>query len=148
MKLTEQQKIRNKWVKALTSGKYKQGKSFLRKKRGETERFCCLGVLCELAVKAKVIPAPELKDQGIYEYIDYNQAGLPQEVKNWVGLSGEYGEYKVGTVTLAGKVLEDNSLASLNDKGTKFKTIAKLIQNPPEGLFNDDTGTKKTEEES
>jgi len=36
--------VAQKWVKALRSGKYKQGRNRLRKK----DRFCCLGVLCEL----------------------------------------------------------------------------------------------------
>lgn len=38
------QEIKEKWVKALRSGKYKQGGGFLRK----GDRFCCLGVLCDV----------------------------------------------------------------------------------------------------
>lgn len=34
-----------KWVKALRSGKYKQGKSFLKREDGT---YCCLGVLTEV----------------------------------------------------------------------------------------------------
>jgi len=37
--------LKDKWVKALTSGKYKQGRNLLRD--GE-DRYCCLGVLCDL----------------------------------------------------------------------------------------------------
>lgn len=33
-----------KWVKALRSGKYKQGKTFLKK----GDKYCCLGVLCDI----------------------------------------------------------------------------------------------------
>jgi hypothetical protein len=36
--------IKTKWVEALRSGKYAQGRNRLR--RGDT--FCCLGVLCDL----------------------------------------------------------------------------------------------------
>lgn len=35
-------KIKDKWIKALVSGEYKQGKSSLVTKRGG---YCCLGVL-------------------------------------------------------------------------------------------------------
>jgi hypothetical protein len=37
--------MKDKWVKALRSGKYKQGFSWLRNTNNE---FCCLGVLCEV----------------------------------------------------------------------------------------------------
>lgn len=37
--------IRDKWVAALRSGKYKQGKHVLRTKDGN---YCCLGVLKEI----------------------------------------------------------------------------------------------------
>lgn len=37
-------KLKAKWVKALCSGKYKQGKGYLKRKG----RYCCLGVLGEL----------------------------------------------------------------------------------------------------
>lgn len=37
--------IKRKWVKALRSGKYKQGRNALK---NETNAFCCLGVLCEV----------------------------------------------------------------------------------------------------
>ncbi len=35
------------WIKALRSGEYKQGK----KKLKAGDRFCCVGVLCDLAAK-------------------------------------------------------------------------------------------------
>jgi hypothetical protein len=36
--------IKTKWVEALRSGKYKQGRGFLQR----NNEFCCLGVLCEV----------------------------------------------------------------------------------------------------
>ena len=36
--------IKQKWVKALRSGEYKQGSRFLHYE----DKFCCLGVLCDL----------------------------------------------------------------------------------------------------
>lgn len=37
--------LKNKWVVALRSGAYKQGKNVLRNNLNE---FCCLGVLCDI----------------------------------------------------------------------------------------------------
>lgn len=38
------------WVEALRSGKYKQGKGWLRQEEpGVEPTFCCLGVLCDLS---------------------------------------------------------------------------------------------------
>jgi hypothetical protein len=39
--------IKAKWVAALRSGEYKQGRGQLRSE----DRFCCLGVLCDLHAK-------------------------------------------------------------------------------------------------
>jgi hypothetical protein len=38
------EKVKAKWLEALRSGKYKQGRQGLRK----VDSFCCLGVLCDL----------------------------------------------------------------------------------------------------
>lgn len=78
------------FVAALRSGRYKQGKSALQYVDEDgTERFCCLGVACEVAVES----LPELK---ITDYLDtngfkryaYNSSGstLPRAVYNWYGL--------------------------------------------------------------
>jgi hypothetical protein len=39
-------KLKAKWIKALRSGEYKQGKTFLYK--ANEEAYCCLGVLCAI----------------------------------------------------------------------------------------------------
>jgi hypothetical protein len=39
-------KLKAKWVKALRSGKYEQGKEVLVDNKG---KYCCLGVLCHIA---------------------------------------------------------------------------------------------------
>ncbi len=46
------QEIKAQWVAALRSGEYPQGYNALR--RTDTDTYCCLGVLCELAVKAEI----------------------------------------------------------------------------------------------
>ncbi len=41
--------VKEKWVKALRSGHYQQGKGMLRT---HDDAFCCLGVLCDLYGRA------------------------------------------------------------------------------------------------
>lgn len=54
--------VKAKWLAALRSGEYQQGVSQLRyEDPDKVQRFCCLGVLCDLAVKQGVIEAPELR---------------------------------------------------------------------------------------
>lgn len=38
--------LKGKWIEALRSGKYKQGRGVLR---SSDDRFCCLGVLCDIS---------------------------------------------------------------------------------------------------
>ena len=118
--------IRQKWVEALRSGEYSQGKSKLRRKESdEKDSFCCLGVLCELAVKEGVIEAA--RDQGSSYYIYVGDSNyLPEKVREWVGLTERSGAYgPPGTSNLA----KDNYF------GSDFNTIAATIESEPEGLF-------------
>lgn len=47
--LTKEEK--SKWIEALRSGKYRQGDTYLCQsddKSFQNERYCCLGVLCDI----------------------------------------------------------------------------------------------------
>ena len=46
--------LKKKWVAALRSGKYEQGKEALR----NGDKYCCLGVLCEIETGAKPNKVP------------------------------------------------------------------------------------------
>lgn len=46
------QELKNKWVEALRSGDYQQGRSVLR---SHDDKFCCLGVLCDIASKDGIL---------------------------------------------------------------------------------------------
>jgi hypothetical protein len=74
--------IRDRWAAALRSGKYPQGRSVLRTREG---KFCCLGVLCELAAAAGVIP-PAALYRGEWLYDSDYDTELPVRVRNWAGL--------------------------------------------------------------
>ena len=41
-------KVKKKWLKALRSGKYKQGKERLRETTEGKQEYCCLGVLSDI----------------------------------------------------------------------------------------------------
>jgi hypothetical protein len=126
----KQKAIRRRWVAALRSGDYKQGKGFLRTKgKGkQADKFCCLGVLCELAVKAKVINPPDI-DSNTFNYGAYIYGGsidiLPNSVTEWAGLQDSAALFHG----------EEESLATINDAGKRFSTIANIIESEPEGLF-------------
>jgi hypothetical protein len=96
------QALLDRWLEALESGKYKQGKVLLG---NEADGYCCLGVLCVVA--------------GV-EYDERFQAGLPMDFSETVGVD-----------PLGGPFSNDDSLAILNDTGTPFTAIAALIRQNP-----------------
>lgn len=111
-----------KWVEALRSGEYKQGKGALR----NGDQFCCLGVACELAIKDGVKLNVELSENGITGY-DLCIGHLPTKVASWLNLNSSYGQYD-----------EDKYLTNNNDSGgMSFEQIADIIESEPSGLFAD-----------
>lgn len=105
-------KVKKMWIAALTSGKYKQGKGQLR----SGNKFCCLGVLCNLHAQAH----PEIAaKQKIAELYMGSWARLPREVIKWAELGSEDGAY----VTSA-----NTTLVSDNDDGCSFPEIAQIIK--------------------
>lgn len=117
------EEIKGQWLAALRSGDYKQGTGSLRKSDANDpgvlrDQFCCLGVLCELAVKAGAIPAGLLDDgRHSYRYGEQGDGGyLPFEVVAWSGLLGE------------NPVAVDRALSYLNDRGNDFAAIADVIE--------------------
>lgn len=111
----ERTEIMTEWADALESGEYEQGRSYLR--TGDNA-FCCLGVLCEIAVKHGVI-RPGARAWGTTYH--YGRGGygsvLPDEVRAWAGVSSE------------GTLVDDlTELTGLNDSGTPFTEIAAIIR--------------------
>jgi hypothetical protein len=86
--------------------------------------FCCLGVLCEIAVADGVIaPAEYVREEDVYRY-GTRRNTLPEEVRLWAGMHTEFGNLTGG---YAG-VDHDNSLAGRNDNGDSFAEIADIIE--------------------
>jgi hypothetical protein len=104
------------WIKALRSGKYKQGSGALREthysKYGKTHSYvyCCLGVLCDLAKK----------DGGPnwdYNYNDSTYMGdtgrLSDEMQQFMGISPK---------------VQDKLISLNDDKNASFKEIAMYLE--------------------
>ena len=129
-----------KWVKALRSGKFKQGQGTLKQfnKQGQTQH-CCLGVLCELyndtmkKNKKKTLPETVCDNDRDFSY-GYCRFGgkkedLPKEVKDWSGIKTSLGRFEITKTDEDGiEDYEVETLADLNDLGKKFKTIANIIE--------------------
>lgn len=112
-----------KWVAALESGEYQQVEGALRKDDG----FCCLGVLCELAVEANVIePAEHNGEDWLYDEI---QGSLPEPVWNWAGV-GDEDPFLRPLKPLPGETVQFPVAASgWNDTyGKTFPEIAAMIR--------------------
>ena len=125
------QSIMKKWVRALRSGKYKQGKGTLKQynRKGEAEH-CCLGVLCELynqqMRKNKKKTLTETTHENNSDFTcGYTRFGgrcddLPKIVREWSGM-------KTG-IGIIDENKKDNNLVDFNDSGYSFKNIAYIIE--------------------
>jgi hypothetical protein len=123
--------IKARWTAALHSGEYGQAHNALRTDEG----YCCLGVLCDLAVKDEVIDEAVKANMFDNDYA-YNGTTslLPQEVVAWAGLTGSNPRVNADSLP-EGAVFETGlgteggipTLANLNDGGTPFTVIADII---------------------
>lgn len=115
--------IKEQWIEALLSGEYKQGKHSLR---SFDDMFCCLGVLCDLAVKAGVIPEPEEAFDTCYSYLGSCSA-LPEAVVEWAGMKNGLKGDRAAHVGY-GSYGRHGVLSLDNDTGKTFEEIAEIIR--------------------
>jgi len=119
--------IKQKWVAALRSGDYEQGKMALQTSDG---KFCCLGVLCDLHRKTNkkkgITWDPTEETEADVRYLG-EDAFLPESVSEWAGLVNGDGESIKDPEVKTGNNLR-KSLSELNDGGTSFKKIAEYIE--------------------
>lgn len=133
--------IQTQWVAALRSGKYKQTQEMLCQTDGDGNPagYCCLGVLCDLAVTDGVIPPPRASwlEPGAMRFYstpaflesDATDTVLPNAVRAWAGLAS----VDPRLPPMAADLLplgssEEFHLSSLNDEGADFGVIADLIE--------------------
>lgn len=96
------------WIKVLESGEFKQTHGVLVDDNG---KYCCLGVACVLA--------NENGEKILFKGKNY----LPISMQKLLGIN-DAGSFK-DKVSYRGKQYSD--LATMNDAGVRFKTIAKII---------------------
>lgn len=106
-----------KWVQALRSGEFVQGHGALCR----DGRYCCLGVLAELAVREGVLGKYDTENRHGSVFTRFGSDGersfLPREVFEWADLSSD------------NPIIDStDSLASLNDNGVPFEMIADIIE--------------------
>jgi len=114
------------WTEALRSGKYEQTRSVLK---SVDNKFCCLGVLCELAVEKGIIaPSKITEPNSYYVYEDDSYGVLPTEVQEWAGMinsNGWYADKKASN----GEVIGSLALYKHNDVDKmNFDQIADIIE--------------------
>lgn len=113
------------WVAALRSGEFKQGRYSLR--TGD-DKYCCLGVGCELAARSGVIDPPT-RNYTQDNYVYGNSNGfLPAEVQKHLGMSSPAGSYNLGDRKCG--LYDDNDTILMT-----FAEIADIIESEPAGLF-------------
>lgn len=110
------QQIKHEWVAALRSGGVEQCKEQLN--YGPNNAYCCLGVLCEMAVEAGIVTLKDEVYTSVNDRNDCDSGVLPRSVMKWAGLHSN---------TPKPKHLKNN-LVRLNDTGHTFSQIADIIE--------------------
>jgi hypothetical protein len=114
------EEIKERWVSALRSNKYNQTTEFLK----DDDGFCCLGVLCELAVEDKVIDPAFRHAESLRWFYEDDYGILPSKVQEWAGLhENPWVQYDEDGLS------HYSSLSELNDEKRKtFREIADIIE--------------------
>lgn len=113
-----------KWLAALRSGEYQQGKGQLCREQDDSDpKFCCLGVACMLFMKES----------------SWKRNGSQKDMWLCAGLAGTAPKKVVEALGLKSSegmdTWEDEDLAHLNDTGRSFKQIARLLESNPSRWF-------------
>ena len=126
------QENKERWAAALESGEYQQGRGALvRKSAMGNLSYCCLGVLCELAVADGIIePVVIHGASGRGKYAGC-QGLPPRVVMEWAGASTEEISWCDFEVSSLGPLDQKDYLATLNDTGVPFTVIAQAIREHP-----------------
>lgn len=98
-------KFKAKWLAALRSNKYAQGRDWLR----NNSKYCCLGVACD------VLKPNGWNDANSWQYDNYASRSttvIPDSVRSLIRLSKK----------------EQDHLINMNDRGDDFNRIADHIE--------------------
>lgn len=97
--------LRDRWIIALESGKYRQGHGELRSGEGSEAKYCCLGVLCD------IIDPQGWRGDGAHDLEATGASLLSATALQRVGM----------------KHIHQCELARLNDDDRSFENIAERI---------------------
>lgn len=81
--------IKTKWLEALKSGKYVQGRGKLR----HDGKYCCLGVLCDVVDPSRWSTPPSWFP--IYEF-DGCSGQIPDDMGEWLGIGPQLQKTLIG----------------------------------------------------
>lgn len=122
--------VKEMWIKALQTGQYAQATGKLHAIEDGQAGFCCLGVLCDLAVREGVINPPKVDDTHYDTIMYYGQEEahelLPYEVMTWAELDSDNGNFEQSWDDTIVKTI--TSLVDLNDGGKTFMELAEYIK--------------------
>jgi hypothetical protein len=111
------QELKERWIEALESGKYKQGRINLKFEYDDYFEYCCLGVLCEITNVQNT-----MKERTCY-FDGFSAEIAADELLPYIENFGQFQGFIVEQVGIYYK-----SLSYMNDAGVSFKEIAKIIQ--------------------
>ena len=107
--------LKDKWIEALSSDKFKQGKSGLF--NSSTNSHCCLGVLCEV-LKIQNIPTDTHFNRYLFPSVsgnhpqEHDSVYIPTDFASSIGL----------------KIDDMCYLAALNDRSNDYKATIDYIE--------------------
>lgn len=118
--------VKQTWLTALRSGNYVQGRERLVDLGTDgSKKYCCLGVLCDLAVKAGVnVEVLESQYDHVVTY-DHEISILPNSVMEWAGLDDCNPNVYRHTIPDSDGRIVMFSLAELNDGCESFRVPAR-----------------------
>lgn len=109
--------VKATWVADLRSGKYKQGRDYLRTAEGT---YCCLGVLCDRSPVGHWASNPTETADHCVPFVTGSDpvavTHLPDKVVEWAGLTDAKSQKIIDRLIVA------------NDDGDNFNTIADEIE--------------------
>lgn len=109
--------LKKEWLKWLRSGRYKKGIGYLCEQVDGEDLYCCLGVLCDIAI------------QGDWEWNEKERAWLPPDSVRR-GKSGfPEGHLNDGAYNKLGlRRAEWRKLGAINDDSDSFREVAQYIE--------------------
>jgi hypothetical protein len=109
--------IKDKWLKALRSGEYKQGQNYL-KQNCEVYRYCCMGVLVDIGLEGEW---REILSSGRYKFYP---AGENEDGRTFHEFINGQEYLDKLSITME----QQKALANMNDDGIPFWQIADWIE--------------------